>query len=110
LQYFCNSDIEIKLRHQKGVDCTFFGIFSELLMGTAKFWGSKNENIAFSSNRLVPIFSFTSKELIYAVSDLLGLFFQCQNWFTKIGGLWLSATVLTKAPLQAQVNSTATSY
>jgi len=75
-------------------------------MGTAKFWGSKNENIAFSSNRLVPIFSFTSKELIYAVSDLLGLFFQRQNWFTKIGGLWLSATVVQNVPKMAAAAAT----
>ena len=93
LQYFCNSDTKIKLRHQKGFDCTFFGIFSELLRaGTAKFWGSKNENIAFLSDQLMPIFSFTLKGSISAVSDLLGHFFQCQNQITKTG-LWLSATV-----------------
>ena len=74
LQYFCNSDTKIKLRHQKGVDCTFFGIFSELLRGTAKFWRSKNENIAFLSDWLMPIFSFTLKGSISAVSDLLGHF------------------------------------
>jgi hypothetical protein len=93
LQYFCNSDTKIKLRHQKGVDCTFFGIFSELLRGTAKFWGSKNENIAFLSDWLMPIFSFTLKGSISAVSDLLGHFFQCQKQISKTGGLWLSATV-----------------
>ena len=65
LQYFCNSDTETKLRHQKGVDCAF-------LRGTAKFWGSKNENIAFLSNWLIPIFPFTFKELISTVSDLWG--------------------------------------
>jgi hypothetical protein len=75
LQYFCNSDTKIKLRHQKGVDCTFFSIFSELLRGTAKFLGPKNENIAFLSDRLMPIFSFTLKGSISAVSDLLGHFF-----------------------------------
>jgi len=93
LPYFCNSDTEIKLRHQKGVDCAFFGVFRELLRGTAKFWGSKNENIAFLSDRLVPIFPLTLKEFISAVSDLWGFFCQRQNQFTKIGGLWLSATV-----------------
>jgi hypothetical protein len=89
LQYFCT---KIKLRHLKGVDCTFFGIFSELLRGTTKFWESKNENIAFLSDWLVPIFSITLKVSISAVSDLLGHFFQCQNQITKTGGLWLSAT------------------
>ena len=93
-QSFCNSDTKIKLRHQKGVDCTFFGIFSELLRGTAKYWESKNENIAFLSDQLIPILSFTLKGFISAVSDLLGHFFQYQNQITKTGGLWLSATVL----------------
>ena len=40
LQYFGNSDTVIKLGHQKGVDCAFFGVFIELLGGAAKFWGS----------------------------------------------------------------------
>ena len=66
---------------------------SGLLRGTAKFWESKNENIAFLSDQLVPIFSFTLKGFISAVSDLLGHFFQCQNQITKTGRLWLSATV-----------------
>jgi hypothetical protein len=83
LQHFCDSDTEIKLRHQKGVDCAFFGVFSELLRGTAKFSRSKNENIAFLGDRLVPIFPFILKEFISAVSDLLGHFCQHQNQFTK---------------------------
>ena len=61
----CNIFVILTIRSnsgiKKGVDCTFFGIFSELLRGTAKFWGSKNENIAFLSDRLMPIFSFTLK-------------------------------------------------
>ena len=93
LVIFCNSDTKIKLRHQKGVDCTFFGIFSELLRGTAKFWGSKNENIAFLSDWLMPISSFTLKGFISAVSDLLGYFFQCHNQITNTGRFWLSVTV-----------------
>ena len=46
-QYFCNSDIRIIFGHQKGVDCTFFGVFRELLGGTAKFWGSKMKILLF---------------------------------------------------------------
>ena len=97
-QYFCNSDIGIIFGHQKGVDCAFFGVFSELLGGTAKFWGSKNENIAFFRDRLVPILPFTPKDFISAISDLPGHFRWCQNWFTKftkIGGLCVSTTVVT---------------
>ena len=77
--------------HQKGVDCTFLGNlvnYQEVLPN----FGSQNENIAFLNNQLMPIFSFTLKGLISAVSDLLGHFFQCQNQITKTGGLWLSMT------------------
>ena len=91
LQYLCNSDTKIKLRHQKGVDCTFFGIFSKLLRGTAKFWGSKNENIAFLSDWLVPIFlSFYIKKVHFCSFRPFWAFFRCQNQITKTGGLWSS--------------------
>jgi hypothetical protein len=46
-QYFGNSDIRIIFGHQKGVNCAFFGVFSELLGGTAKFWGSKMKILLF---------------------------------------------------------------
>jgi hypothetical protein len=59
LQYFCNSDIETNLGHQKEVDCVIFGVCNKLLGCTAKFLGSKNEDIAFLRDWLMPIFSFT---------------------------------------------------
>jgi len=44
---FSNSDLRIKLGHQKGVDCTFFGVFSELLAGTVKILVSKMKILLF---------------------------------------------------------------
>ena len=46
LQYFCNSITETKLRHKRGVDCTFFCVFSKLLKGT-NFGGQKLKILLF---------------------------------------------------------------
>ena len=89
-QYFCNSYIRIIFLHQKGVNCTFFSeLYSQIL-------GVKNENIASFRDWLMPILSFTPKDLISAKSDLPGHFCWCQNWFTKfskIYGFCVSTTV-----------------
>ena len=93
----CNIFVILTPRSNSGIKkeliAHFSVFFSELLRGIAKFWGSKNENIAFLSDQLMLIFSFTLKGSISTVSDLLGHFFQCQNQITKTGGLRLSATV-----------------
>ena len=73
-----------------------FGVFSELLGGMAKFWGSKMKNIAFHRDHLVPILPFTPKDFISTILNLPGHFCWCQNWFTKfskIGKLCVSPTV-----------------
>ena len=46
-EYFCNSNVGIIFQHQKGVDCTIFSVFHQLLGGRAKFWGSKMKILIF---------------------------------------------------------------
>jgi hypothetical protein len=79
LQYFCNSDSGIKLGHQKGVDCTFSGVFSELLGGTAKFLGSKMKILLLLEIGSCRYSLLTLKDFISAVSDLRGAFSAVQN-------------------------------
>jgi hypothetical protein len=68
-------------------------IFGELLGGTAKFGGVKNENIPFFSDWLVPIFPFP-QILHFCSFRPAGALFPVPKLVHQIGGLCLSTTVL----------------
>ena len=59
---------------EKGVDCTFFGIFQLIVWGAHQNFRAQNGNIEFQADRLVPISSIYSKYMFSSIYEPLGVF------------------------------------